>query len=348
MRRTYDREILLKERMIDMAVYSTGIILKQCRKAKGITQEELCSGICTPGALSQMENSKMEPSYVKFASMMERMGEWPEAYDVFIGDKVYRIHELEREIQKCAYHHEYEEMGFYLNEYGREISLSPSETIYLQFYEFMSVVNREKGRINKEQINELEDILRMTVRAYGIQPLKNLFLSYQELQILNCIALGYGESNQREKAIELLDELKEYMDKRFMGSREKLSIYSPVLLNQVKYLGLDGKYEEALRCAKQSIDLLIETGSTLFIAELYYDIAWIYTRMDKKKFFNQIKENMLISIYTDISNCQYCSAVQSVEFVKNNVQELLDDISWSQCEALCRKLAQSHSQTQKC
>ena len=68
-----------------MAVYSMGAILKKCREAKGITQEELCLGICTASALSKMEHGYREPSYVKFASLMERMGEWPEAYDIFVG-----------------------------------------------------------------------------------------------------------------------------------------------------------------------------------------------------------------------------------------------------------------------
>lgn len=330
-----------------MAVYSTGIILKQCRKAKGITQEELCSGICTAGALSQMENSKMEPSYVKFASMMERMGEWPEAYDVFIGDKVYRIHELEREIQKSAYHHDYVKVAIYLDEYKKEIGSFPSETIYLQFYRFMEIVCETKRYIRADQIEELENILRMTVRGYGKKPLQTLFLSQQELQILNCIAVGYGENNKREKAISLLDEIKAYMDEKFIGCREKFALYSSVLLNKVRYLGLSGMYEEALRCAKQSIDILLETGRTMYIAEVYYDIAWIYIKMDCLKYIDEIKENIIISAYTDIGNHQYTAAFSAVEFVKENVPELSDDISLQQCEDLCRKLAQAHSRTQK-
>lgn len=328
-----------------MAVYSTGIILKQCRKAKGITQEELCSGICTAGALSQMENGKMEPSYVKFASMMERMGEWPEAYDVFIGDKVYRIHELEREIQKYAFHHDYEKVTFYLEEYKKEISLFPNETIYLQFCKFMEIACKTRTCISTDQIEELENILQMTVKNYGKYPLQTLFLSQQELQILNYIAVGYGKNNNIEAAINLLGELKEYMDKKFIGCREKFAIYSSVLLNQVKYLGLDEKYKEALQCAKQSIDILLETGRTLYIAELYYDIAWIYVKMDKAKYVNEIKENIIISAYTDIGNCQYANALSAIEFVKGNVCELSEDISLQQCEALCRKMAQAHSRT---
>lgn len=329
-----------------MAVYSTGIILKQCRKAKGITQEELCSGICTASALSQMENSKMEPSYVKFAAMMERMGEWPEAYDVFIGDKVYRIHELEREIQKCAYHRDYTSAKGYLKEYRKEIDLFPTETIYFQFYKMMEIICADRGFIRAHRVGELEDIIHMTVKEYGKKALNTLFLSCQEIQIINSIAISYGENGEREKAIRLLSELKTYMDEKFIGGREKLAIYSPVLLNRVKYLGLSEQYEEALRSAKLAINTLIETGSTLFVAELYYDMAWIYTKMGKKKYINEIKENILISIYTDIGNFQYNSALLSIEFVKNNVQELLQDVNWLQCEAVCRKKAQAHFQTQ--
>lgn len=330
-----------------MAVYSTGIILKQCRKAKRITQEALCSGICTASALSQMENGKMEPSYVKFAAMMERMGEWPEAYDVFIGDKVYRIHELEREIQKCLYHHNYKEMSTYLEEYYIEIAPFKNETIYCQFYKLMRILCDAKRIIKAEHIAELEAILRMTVKAYGEKPLRTLFLSQQEIQILNCIAVGYGDNDKREIAIRLLGELKEYMDEKFIGCREKFALYSPVLLNQVRYLGLNGMYTEALQCAKQSIDILLEVGKTLYIAELYYDIAWIYTKMDRVKYINEIKENIIISVYTDIGNHQYATALSAIEFAKANVRELSKDISLLQSEDLCRRKAQAYSRKQK-
>lgn len=154
-----------------MAVYSMGTILKKCREMKGITQEELCYGICTASGLSKMEHGLREPSYVKFASLMERMGEWPEAYDVFIGDKVYRIHELEREIQKCTYHQSYDEAKVYLEEYRKEIELVPNETIYFQFYRMMEIICDDRGFIKACRADELEDIIRMTVKEYGRKPL---------------------------------------------------------------------------------------------------------------------------------------------------------------------------------
>ena len=39
-----------------------GWIIKQTREEIGLTQEQLCEGICTPATLSRIENGKQAPS----------------------------------------------------------------------------------------------------------------------------------------------------------------------------------------------------------------------------------------------------------------------------------------------
>lgn len=329
-----------------MAVYSMGTILKKCREMKGITQEELCYGICTASALSKMEHGVREPSYVKFASLMERMGEWPEAYDVFIGDKVYRIHELQSKVRSKIYHEEYQAADTILDELEKEIANFPNETIYNQFLRMQREICKANGIIQREQIEALTNLLKWTVPCFGNKPIKQCFLSHQELTLINNIAIGYGESGELKKAVDLLKELQEYLERNYMGKRNRATMHSTVLFNLVKYLGLSGEYYEALELASRAIDILTETGKTLDVAILHYDIAWIFCRIDKKKYMQKIEDELLISLYADLSNRKYHSADITIQFIENDVKELMESVNLHHFLDVYHRMAPAHFQKQ--
>lgn len=325
-----------------MAVYSMGSILKKCRETKGITQEELCYGICTPSALSKMEHGLREPSYVKFASLMERMGEWPEAYDVFIGDKVYRIHELQGEVNKLVFHHELKEADKVLDELEEEIKAFPDETVYHQFLGVERLICKSGGIIKKEQINELVRLLKLTVPKFEVVPIYECFLSHQELVLINSIAVGYGENGEGKKAISILGELKKYLENRYMSNRTKATIYSTVLLNQVQYLGREGYYKEAIEVADEAINILVDIGKTLKVSILHYDKAWIYVQMGKDMYLQEIEDELLLSLYADLSNRNYHSADLTIRFIEKNVKELVEKFSIRQILDLYHRVAPAH------
>lgn len=329
-----------------MAVYSMGTILKKCRETKGITQEELCYGICTASALSKMEHGLREPSYVKFASLMERMGEWPEAYDIFIGDKVYRINELQSRIRTKLYHQELKNATEILDELESELKNFPNETIYHQFLEMGRTICQANGKFDNNYIEKLKKLIMWTVPDFGKKPIKECFLSHQELMLANNIAIGYGEIGEREKAICLLRELKEYLESNYMGNRNKATMYSTILLNLVKYLGLEGYYGEALNIAEKAIDILTETGKTLKIATLRYDIAWICAKLDRDKYRQKIEDELVLSLCTDISNQNYHSADETIFLIKKNMKECLDGINLHHILALYHRMAPAHSPKQ--
>ena len=330
-----------------MAVYSMGSILKKCREAKGITQEELCLGICTPSALSKIEHGYREPSYVKFASLMERMGEWPEAYDIFVGDKVYAINELQSQIRRHIFRQEFEEAKAAIDELEVLLKVFPDETVYHQFLELQKIICEFRGNIKQAQIGKLEDLLRLTVPGYGQLSIEKCFLSHQEMLIVNNIAIGYGENADYAKAIELLTSLKVFLERNCMGSRIRASMYAIILPNLVKYLGLGVHYEQALAIAEEAVDLFKENGNTFYIALMHYDIAWIYSQMDKEKYKQKIEDEYLISLYADLSNKNYSSILATIKNLQHNKSEILESVSLLHLLEVYRRTAPEYYQKLK-
>lgn len=315
-----------------MAIYSMGEVIKRLRKSKGLTQEELADGICTPGGLSKIENGIREPSHAKFVALMQRMGQWEDSYDLFVGEEYYEISELQKEISAQVMHHDFEKARLILQQYEDKICRVPKESMYTQYLKLQKLIIADKGRIREEHLKELENILRMTVPDYGEKKLYELVLNYQELIIVNNIAVAYAENGKRPKAIKMFEELIEFLADKFMDCRERNYLYAPLVLNLVKYLGLEGRFGEALEWADRAIAELTEYGKTLYVPELHFDIAWVRIQMDQKKYADIIAEELTLSIYGRIGNRQFDSARFLLEYIREKVPDIAARINADHCE----------------
>ncbi len=72
-----------------------GELLRKCRVEKGITQKDLCEGICSISTLSRIENGEQHPTRSVFNMLVSRMGEDIE-YDDYMGDYDYEVYNLTR------------------------------------------------------------------------------------------------------------------------------------------------------------------------------------------------------------------------------------------------------------
>ena len=67
-----------------MPDYKIGDIVRLTRQSIGMTQEELCEGICEPQTISNIENGKTNPKRKIIKQLMERMGRNPDKSYAFM------------------------------------------------------------------------------------------------------------------------------------------------------------------------------------------------------------------------------------------------------------------------
>ncbi len=322
-----------------MAIFSMGEVIKRSRRMRGITQEDLSDGICTPGGLSRIENGKREPSHAKFVALMQRLGQWEDSYDLFVGDIYYEIADLQNEIRNCITRRDFEKAEIMLDRYEEKVGLDNPEQMYTQFLLLERLICKDRGVIKKEHIKDLQQILQITVPKYGQTDMSKLLLNNQEIMIINNISIAYAENGMRPQAIQLWQELDEFLEERFMNCRERMYLRAPILLNLVKYLGLEGRYSESIKLADKAIRLLTTYGKTLFVPELHFDIAWMLMQKDKTKYHDQIMDELLQSCYGRISHRQYESARFIVDYLKESAPEFAQDVRVLHCEeVLCRQI----------
>ena len=68
-----------------------GSIIRKRRQELGLTQEQLCRGICETVTLSRIENGKQTPSRSKLNALLQRLGMPGERYYALLSEQEIRF-----------------------------------------------------------------------------------------------------------------------------------------------------------------------------------------------------------------------------------------------------------------
>lgn len=78
-----------------------GEVIRQRRLELGLTQEELCEGICEPMTISRFENGKQTPSRNRISAILQRLGLPDDRFYALLSNKELEIGNLEKELVSC-------------------------------------------------------------------------------------------------------------------------------------------------------------------------------------------------------------------------------------------------------
>ena len=84
-----------------MQNFFLGDYIKQKRLDLGLTQEQLCDGICEPITLSRLENGKQTPSRNRINALLQRMGLPDDRYFALLSKNELEMEALQKEIVAC-------------------------------------------------------------------------------------------------------------------------------------------------------------------------------------------------------------------------------------------------------
>ena len=137
--------------------YSSFIILnyliKEVREAKGMTQEQLCEGICEQESLSRIELGKRNPHRKVLYQLLKKLDINREQYYGFIVADDFALYEKIREYRRCGPRGEKEKEARLFKEIKQE--LDTSVTVNRQFVE-MEQIYLENTLQGEEKVNALK------------------------------------------------------------------------------------------------------------------------------------------------------------------------------------------------
>lgn len=263
-----------------MSVFQLGIIIKERREELGISQEILADGICAVPTLSRIENGERIPTKTHFEMLMQRLGYSAVSLDFFTDKQDFQAYELKFKIRQAYIEKDYNLAKVYVEELE---TLLPNPTnVDKQFLCLYRILLNQKYISNSNRLAQLEAAIRLTCPKYESNYIPRV-LSYDEIILLNNIAICHEGLGNRELAITILFVLKEYYDQHIINREEALRTQPLILYNLSKYLGLSKRYDECIEVCKLGIQIARTTGRCSLLAETLFNYAWVLIQRGREE-----------------------------------------------------------------
>lgn len=243
-----------------MQNFFLGEYIKQKRLDLGLTQEQLCDGICEPMTLSRLENGKQTPSRNRINALLQRMGLPDDRYFALLSKNELEMEALQKEIVACNVTEQVAEGFEKLAQF--EALAAPDDQIAQQFILSSKVLlGRLDGRyMPREQIGMLMQAIRLTVPRFDLENIESFLYTKDEITIINQIGLAYSDDGQNKKAAEIYYQLLRYVRKHFKETITLIGALPLVLYNYARVLDLCGRYEEGAELAQECRKACIQYG----------------------------------------------------------------------------------------
>lgn len=255
--------------------YKPSELIRQLRIEKGLTQEQLAEGICSPVTISRIENGTQQPSSRVLELLMDRLGD-----DLFhtLGTTVLQTDIREARNREEEIIHfiasgnikEAENLLLEANEDAVSIPVRQQRTKYMEA--LLCQQNEENKNLTEIQ-NLLEEALLLTKPHFDKMDFRNTILTFQEMQIINFLSVVLWEQAEYRQAIRISFELSEAIERKRSSMPEQRQLYVCVLTNQLQFLESERRYEEAYEICIKAEQICKETDYMSMFPEILFSKA---------------------------------------------------------------------------
>lgn len=192
-----------------------GEYIKQRRLDLGLTQEQLCDGICEPMTLSRLENGKQTPSRNRINAILQRLGLPDDRYFALLSKNELEMEALQKEIVACNVTEKVSE-GFEKLAQFEELAEADDQIAQQFILSSKVLLGRLDGRyMPREQIDMLMQAIRLTVPRFSLEDIEKFLYAREEISIINQIGIAYSDDGKNKKAAEIYYQLLRYVRKHF-------------------------------------------------------------------------------------------------------------------------------------
>lgn len=263
-----------------------GEYIRQERLKRGITQEQLCAGICEPITVSRMENGKQTPSYSRICAFLQRLGLPDDRYFALLSKNEMEIKVLQDEITADVIRFERatpEKRPSIRTEGLKKLDelerLAEVDERIIQQYILSkkSIFGKPDGPYSpEEQLELLLEALHLTTPDLDLEEINLGLYSLEETSLLNAIACDYAQMGQLKKAIDIYRQLLKYVQKHYSEMSRYAGKLALIAHNYTRELFLVGRYDDAIEIAELGWKACTEYGHYQFLPGLLDLIGGCY------------------------------------------------------------------------
>ena len=261
-------------------IFSMKDVLRTRREMFGLTQEQLCEGICSVKSLRRAEKGQTDMQRETLKKLLNRLGlsgqmQWS------------RLITSDREVIRMA-----EELADYINDRKFSVASKQLESLKARidldipqnkqyFLEKQALLEFEQGKVTREEFVKMEkEALECTLRAENLYRKENVYLTEQEIRCIRNSWKGMEEKEKKESVKFLL----EFYGKNILknGFSEAISMYEFVTESAVNELGNMGEHEWAEEIDRRAIRASLLCRRVWNVHYKLYDILWNENEIMKK------------------------------------------------------------------
>lgn len=269
-----------------------GEYLRQRREDLGLTQAQLCEGICEPITVSRLENGKQVPSYTRIKALLQRLGLPGSRYFALLSRNEENIELLQKELRSdviCFERATAEERPHIREQALAKLEeleqlAEPDDRIIQQYILSTRVsLGKPDGAYNfEDQLDMLLEAIRLTVPRFDLEEINLGRYSMAETTIINQIARCYSHMGQKTKAIDIYRQLLKYIDKNDRNLPKYANHFCLIAHNYAINLSLEKRYQECVEIADRGRQVCVRYGDYQFLPGFLAILAECHYFMDEK------------------------------------------------------------------
>ena len=261
-------------------IFSMKDVLRTRREMFGLTQEQLCEGICSVKSLRRAEKGQTDMQRETLKKLLNRLGlsgqmQWS------------RLITSDREVIRMA-----EELADYINDRKFSVASKQLESLKSRidldipqnkqyFLEKQALLEFEQGKVTREEFVKMEkEALECTLRAENLYRKENVYLTEREIICISNSWKGMEEKEKRESINLILRLYDNYALNN--GLSQAISVYEIVTEAAVNELGNSGEHVRAEKIDRKSIKASLSCRRVWDIHYKIYDILWNEKEIQKK------------------------------------------------------------------
>lgn len=298
-------------------IFSMKDVLRTRRAMFGLTQEQLCEGICSVKSLRRAEKGQTDMQRETLKKLLNRLGlsgqmQWS------------RLITSDREVIRMA-----EELADYINDRKFSVASKQLESLKSRidldipqnkqyFLEKQALLEFEQGKVTREEFVKMEkEALECTLRAENLYRKENVYLTEREIICISNSWKGM-EGKQKRESINLILRLYDYYALN-NGLSQAISVYEIVTEAAVNELGNNGEHVRAEEIDRKSIKASLSCRRVWDIHYKIYDILWNEKKLMKKS-GKRVSNNRM---NTELKRCIIMSHYVKRYFYENVYKEKL-------------------------
>jgi len=261
-------------------IFSMKDVLRTRRAMFGLTQEQLCEGICSVKSLRRAEKGQTDMQRETLKKLLNRLGlsgqmQWS------------RLITSDREVIRMA-----EELADYINDRKFSVASKQLESLKSRidldipqnkqyFLEKQALLEFEQGKVTREEFVKMEkEALECTLCAENLYRKENVYLTEREIICISNSWKGM-EGKQKRESINLILRLYDNYALN-NGLSQAISVYEIVTEAAVNELGNSGEHVRAEKIDRKSIKASLSCRRVWDIHYKIYDILWNEKEIQKK------------------------------------------------------------------